>query len=237
MKSIRLNKFIAESGICSRRKAEDLILQGRVEVNKQVVIELSFSIDPEEDVVRLDGELIKPKKHIYLLMNKPRGVVTTTSDEKNRTTVLDIIKIKEKIFPVGRLDYNTTGVLLLTNDGDFSFYLTHPKNKIQREYSVKIDRPLSKEDVEKFKKGVFIEGVRGKFISVEFPNENSFKFVKVVSEEGRNHFVKNMFKTLGYTVLGLHRERYGIFIADVPIGAYRNLTDDEIKSIKKKYEK
>ncbi len=237
MKSTRLNKFIAESGVCSRRKAEELILQGRIEVNKQTVIELAFKIDPDVDNVTLDGEVIKPKGHIYLLMNKPRGVVTTTSDEKNRMTVLDIIKVKEKVFPVGRLDYNTTGVLLLTNDGDFSFYLTHPKNKIQREYSVKLDRTLNKEDAEKLMKGVFIDGVRGRFISVNFPNENSFKFVQVVSEEGRNHFVKNMFKTLGYTVVGLHRDRYGDFTADIPIGSYRFLSDDEIKSVKKRYEK
>lgn len=237
MKSIRLNKFIAESGVCSRRKAEELILQGRIEVNKQAVIELAYKIDPDEDIVSLDGEIIKLKRHIYVLMNKPRGVVTTTSDEKNRRTVLDIIKVSEKVFPVGRLDFNTTGVLLLTNDGDFSYYLTHPKNKIKREYSVKLDRPLNREDAEKLKKGVFIDGVRGKFIDVVFPNENSFKFVQVVSVEGRNHFVKNMFKTLGYTVVGLHRDKFGDFIADVPVGAYRYLSDDEINSVKKRYEK
>jgi len=237
MKLIRLNKYIAESGVCSRRKAEELILQGRVEVNNVTAADLAFKIDPENDKVALDGEIIKPKRHVYMLMNKPRGVVTTTSDEKKRRTVLDIVKSNEKVFPVGRLDYNTTGVLLLTNDGDFSFYLTHPRNKIHREYSVKLDRPLNREDADKLLKGVFIEGVRGKFISVEFPKENAMKFVRVVSEEGRNHFVKNMFKALGYTVLGLHRDRFDIFMADVPEGRYRLLTDEEINSVKKRYEK
>lgn len=237
MKLIRLNKFIAESGICSRRKAEELILQGRIEVNRKAVVDLGHKIDVDEDNVTLDGEAIKPMRHIYLLMNKPKGVVTTTADEKKRKTVLDIVNVKEKIFPVGRLDYNTTGVLLLTNDGDFSYYLTHPKHKIQREYSVNLDRPLSFEDVEKLKKGVFIDGVRGKFVSVVFPNAKSNKFVNVVSEEGRNHFVKNMFSTLSYTVTGLHRERFGDFVADIPVGTYRGLSDEEIYSVKKKYEK
>jgi len=237
MKVLRLNKFIADSGICSRRKAEEYILQGRIEVNGQTVIELGFKIDPETDKVSLDGEFIKIKQHIYLLLNKPKGVVTTTSDEKNRRTVLDLINIREKIFPVGRLDYNTTGVLLLTNDGDFSYYLTHPKNKIEREYSVKLDRPLNPEDTAKLKKGVFIDGVRGKFIDVIFPNEKSQKFVQVISQEGRNHFVKNMFRTLGYTVTGLHRNRYGFFTDDIPVGAYRFLTDEEISNVKKNYEK
>jgi 23S rRNA pseudouridine2605 synthase len=237
MKLIRLNKFIAESGICSRRKADELILQERIQVNSKTVSDLGSKIDPDVDKVSYDGETINIIKHVYVLMNKPKGVVTTTADEKNRRTVVDLVAIKEKVFPVGRLDYNTTGVLLLTNDGDFAYYLTHPKNKVRREYSVNLDRSLSKEDAEKMKKGVFIDGVRGKFISVVYPNENSGKFVVVTTEEGRNHFVKNMFQTLGYTVTGLNRDRFGDFTADIPTGSFRILTDIEVNRVKEKYEK
>ncbi len=138
----RLNKFIADSGITSRRKAEELILQGRVTVNNKTIVQLAFNIDVENDEVTVDGEKIKPAEHVYYLLNKPRGVVTTTDDEKKRMTVTDIIKSKQKIFPIGRLDFNTTGVLILTNDGDFAQKLIHPKNNIIREYEVKLDKEL-----------------------------------------------------------------------------------------------
>ena len=128
----RLNKYIAESGITSRRKSDELILQGRVTVNNKVIAELGYKIDSEHDNVMVDGEKVNPRRHIYFLLNKPSGVVTTTDDEKKRRTVVDLINVNEKIFPVGRLDYNTTGVLLLTNDGEFSNFLTHPRNKIPK---------------------------------------------------------------------------------------------------------
>ena len=138
----RINKFIAESGITSRRKAEELILQGRVSVNNKVIIELSYRINPDRDEVFIDGERVKTVKYAYYLLNKPKGTISTTNDEKNRKTVVDLINTKEKIYPVGRLDYNTTGVLLLTNDGDFSNLLTHTKNKVPKIYEVKLDKPL-----------------------------------------------------------------------------------------------
>lgn len=226
---MRLNKFIADSGIASRRKSEELILQGRITVNKKTIKELSFKVDPDTDEVFFDGERIAPKKHLYFLLNKPKGVVTTTSDDKKRMTVVELIKTKEKIFPVGRLDYNTTGVLLLTNDGNFSNLLTHPKNKVPRTYEAKLDRQLSDEDVNKLLKGIFIDGVRGKFISVIFAKKNSKKNVDVTAVEGRNHFVKNMFRALGYTVTELNRKSYGNFEADVPVGRYRIITASEIR--------
>ena len=141
----RLNKFIADSGITSRRKAEELILQGRVTVNNKTIVQLAFNIDVENDEVTVDGEKIKPAEHVYYLLNKPKGVITTTDDEKNRMTVIDLIKSKQKIFPIGRLDFNTTGVLILTNDGDFAQKLIHPKNNIIREYEVKLDKELELE--------------------------------------------------------------------------------------------
>ena len=136
---VRLNKYIADSGITSRRKSEELILNGRISVNGKVVRELSFKVTPGKDAVKFDGDRILPKRHQYFLMNKPKGTITSTKDEKNRKTVLDLIKTKEKIFPVGRLDYNTTGVLLLTNDGNFSNLMTHPKNLVSRKYEATID--------------------------------------------------------------------------------------------------
>ncbi|MHB1687510.1 MAG: pseudouridine synthase [Ignavibacteriaceae bacterium] len=231
----RLNKFISDSGICSRRKAEEMILQGRVSVNNKTIDKLFFKVDPAKDKVFLDGEKIAPKRHLYFLLNKPMGVVTTTEDEKNRKTVVELIKTKEKIFPVGRLDYNTTGVLLLTNDGDFSNLLTHPKNKVPREYEVRLDRPLTEEDIDKLQTGVFIESRRGKFNKIFFTNKNSKKFVNVVAIEGRNHFVKKMFAALSYTVVSLNRLSYAGIKADIPQGAYRQLSKDEISGVINNY--
>lgn len=232
---VRLNKYIADSGVASRRKAEELILQGRVSVNNKIMMELSFKVDEDKDEVLLDGERIAPRKHIYILMNKPKGVVTTTSDEKGRRTVLDLLKIKEKIYPVGRLDFNTTGVLILTNDGDFTNLLTHPRNNVPREYEVLIDRPLEDKDKETLLKGVYIEQEKGVFQKITFPKKNSRTYLLVTATEGRNHFVKKMFGALAYDVKALNRRSFAGFFADVPPGAYRNLSDDEIKRIIQKY--
>jgi len=219
----RINKFIAESGITSRRKAEELILQGRVSVNNKVVNELSYRINTDRDEVFIDGERIKTKKNIYYLLNKPKGTICTASDEKNRKTVVDLIKTREKIYPVGRLDYNTTGVLLLTNDGDFSNLLTHPKNKVPKIYEVKLDKPLDETDKKELLKGVFIDRRRGKFTKVTFANP------------GRNHFVKRMFVALGYNVKSLNRKSFAGIKADIPLGTYREMNKTEIQKLIDKY--
>ncbi len=234
-KMMRLNKFIAGTGITSRRKAEELILQGRVTVNSRTITDLAFKVDPGKDEISLDGEKIKSRKHLYYLLNKPGGVVTTTSDEKNRKTVVDLIKTNERIYPVGRLDYNTTGVLILTNDGDFSQLLTHPGNKVPREYEVKLDKPLMAEDYEKLLKGVFIRGSRGKFVKIIAVNRNSYSHLRVTAVEGRNHFVKNMFGALGYKVLALDRISFAGIKADISNGKYRKLTEQEVSLIIEKY--
>lgn len=234
---IRLNRYLSECGFDSRRKSEELIKQGRVEVNNRVVIDLSTKIDTDNDIVTVDGEKVKQKKKVYFLLNKPKGVITSTSDERNRKTVVDLIPVKEKIFPVGRLDYDTTGVLLLTNDGEFSNFLMHPKNKIIREYEVHIDKPLEKQDKEKLLKGIFLKGKKGRFNSVNFPKHNNMKMVIISTEEGRNHFVKNMFFMLGYKVEALKRISYcGFTVNDLPIGGYKKLSFSEVQSIIKKYE-
>jgi 23S rRNA pseudouridine2605 synthase len=232
---VRLNKYLANCAAGSRRKVEELILQGRVEVNNKTVIELASQIDEEHDVVKVDGVKLNPRRHVYYLLNKPKGVITSTADEKDRRTVLDLIDTQDNIFPAGRLDYNTTGVLILTNDGDFSNLVTHPRNRIPREYEALLDRPLESPDKEKLLKGIYIEGGRGKFKYLTFPKKNNFAFVLVTAVEGRNHFVKKMFAALGYTVKALNRVSFAGLQADVPLGKYRKLTQSEIEEIRNKY--
>jgi 23S rRNA pseudouridine2605 synthase len=235
MTKVRINKFLADSGISSRRKSEEYILQGRVAINDKIVTEFSHKVDIEKDIVTLDGEKIKPKKNIYILLNKPKGYITTVSDDRNRRTVMDLVKSKERIYPVGRLDYDTTGLLFLTNDGELSQLLTHPGNKVPREYEVKLDRPLDENDRLKLLQGVLLEGKKGKFIKITFPWQKNKEIVSVVCEEGRNKFVKRMFRKLDYTVLELNRLSFAGIMLDIPTGKSRNLTFSEIEQLKQKY--
>ncbi len=233
---MRLNKFLSEAGVASRRKADELISQGRVMVNGKTVTKLGIDIDPENDKVTVDGEKVKPARKVYFMLNKPKGVVATTSDERGRPTVVDLIITNYKIFPVGRLDFNTTGLLLLTNDGEFANKLTHPRNKFERIYIAKINLPLQDKDVNRFLKGIFVDGRKSRFTKVEFLHKTNRKKVIVGTVEGRNHFVKKMFETLGYKVLELHRESFGNFtLGNLKTGEYRKLTKEEIEeTIKRK---
>ena len=231
--TMRLNKFIADCGIASRRKAEDYILTGRISVNDKIIMDLSYKVDAEKDTILFDGEKISVKRKLYLLMNKPKGVITSTDDEKNRKTVIDLIKTNERIYPVGRLDYNTTGVLILTNDGEFKNLLTHPANHVPREYEVMLDKYLTEKDEEQLLKGVYLDGKKGKFMKIKLSKNR--KNVTVNCVEGRNHFVKNMFGALGYTVQSLNRKSFAGLTADVPVGGYRKLSDTEIKKIINEY--
>ena len=228
---MRLNKFIAECGISSRRKAEEFILQGRVVVNNKTVTELSCNVNPEEDEIFLDGERLKLEQHVYFLLNKPKGVVTTTNDEKKRIAVTDLIKSNYKIFPVGRLDFNTTGVLILTNDGNFANKLIHPKNNIIREYEVRLDRELEIKDENILLTGVYLDNKKGKFVSVVFKKKKDRKTLTVTCTEGRNHFVKKMFGALKYNVERLHRKSFAGIVDDIPVGSFRKLTRDEIQKL------
>jgi 23S rRNA pseudouridine2605 synthase len=231
----RINKFIADSGITSRRKAEELILQGRVSVNDSVIVNLGYRIDPDRDKVFIDGERIRTRSNVYYLLNKPRRVISTTSDERNRNTVVDLINTKEKIYPVGRLDYNTTGILLLTNDGEFSNLLTHPKNKVPKKYEVRLDRELDERDKLKLIKGVMIDRKKGRFLNINQLNPTERKLVEVECVEGRNHFVKKMFEALGYNVKKLNRSLFAGLKTDIPVGKYRELTKKEVQKIIDKY--
>lgn len=232
---IRLNKFLSDCGIASRRKTEEFILQGRVTVNGKTINTLSCAVNPAKDKVALDGETIKAKKLLYFLLNKPKGYITSTNDEKGRKTVVELIDTIDNIFPIGRLDYNTTGVLLLTNDGDFTNFLAHPRSKIPREYEARINKPLKFEDESKFLKGFYIDGKKGKFVSIEI-QKNDPTLVKVITVEGRNHFVKKMFAAAGYFVNALDRTGYGPFThKKIPVGAYRIVRESEIEEVYKEY--
>jgi len=229
---VRLNKYISSCGVASRRKSEELIANGRVTVNGDVTYKLGTKINSESDEVSVDGEILRTRNKVYYLLNKPKGVVTTTKDEKKRKTVTDLINTNEKIFPVGRLDYNTTGVLILTNDGEFSNFLTHPKNAIEREYEVLLDKSLSKIDKLKTLTGIYIDNKKGVFKNVSFPKKNNFCLVRVITLEGRNHFVKKMFDMLNYRVQQLDRIRFGkINVRNLQKGEYRLITSPELQRI------
>ena len=232
---IRINKFLAMSGVASRRKAEEYILEGRVDVNGNTIISLSFMVDPDKDKVSLDGEPLKFEEKVYYILNKPSGYITTVEDDKNRPTVMELIKTSKRIFPVGRLDYDTTGVLILSNDGEFANVMLHPKNKILRTYEVKLDKPFEQSHLEPLLKGVSIEGGKGKFESVKVDRKNP-RNLTVECTEGRNLFVKRMFRKMGYFVDKLHRSKFaGFNVNDIKSGAYRQASNQEIQDVLAKY--
>ncbi len=234
--TVRLNKFISQCGFTSRRKSEEYIKEARVTLNGKVIYDLSIKIDPSSDEVCIDGEKLHPQKKVYYLLNKPKGFITSTDDEKNRKTVISLIKTNIKIFPVGRLDFNTTGTLLLTNDGEFANFLTHPKNKISRQYKVQLDKPLTKEDKIILLKRIILDKRRSKFTKISFPINRNYKIVNVETVEGRNHFVKNMFARLNYKVISLHRNSFGgISANNIALGHFVKLSYTEINYLYKKY--
>lgn len=229
-KKIRLNKYLSECGIASRRKSEELIKDGRVSVNGKIVTDFAYEVLLESDDVRVDGEKVKPDQKIYFILNKPKGFITSTKDEKGRNTVINLIKTNKAIFPVGRLDYDTTGVLLLTNDGDFANALTHPSKKIIREYIAGLDKELTKEHRERLLKGITLDRRKSIFKRIYFPKKKNYKIVGVEVLEGRNHFVKRMFNSLGYEVKSLERVKFGEFtVDDLPVGKSRKLSYTEIR--------
>ena len=227
----RLQKVIANSGICSRRKAEELIKEGRVKVNNIIVRELGVKVSSKDKIKVDDKELSKENK-VYYLLNKPRGVITSVNDEKSRKTVVDLIPCRERIYPVGRLDYDTTGVLLLTNDGDFANILMHPNDKIEKVYVVKVRGIIKGDSINELKSGVVIDGVKTEKAKVKLRRtdyKSNTSFLTVTIHEGRNHQVKKMFEAVGFPVLKLKREREFIFdLSGLKSGEYRKLTPKEV---------
>ena len=228
----RLQKVIANSGYCSRRKAEELILEGKVLVNGNIVRELGTKVSHDDDI-EVDGLSIKKDHNYeYYLLYKPRGVVTTTNDDKGRKTVVDLIDTTARIYPVGRLDYDTTGVLLLTNDGVFANGLMHPANEIDKVYIAKVEGILSGYDVKRLKDGIMIDGRKTAKCHVKVRSIDKKKntcIVELVIHEGRNHQVKKMIEAVGKKVIKLKRERFGIFdLSGLKASEYRRLTAKEV---------
>ncbi|CUS82013.1 pseudouridine synthase [Candidatus Kryptobacter tengchongensis] len=232
---IRLNKYLAMCGIASRRKADELIQQGRVAVNGEVITQLGIKIDPRKDKVTVDGKPVKPEeKLVYIVLNKPKDCITTVKDEKGRRTVLDLVKVKQRIFPVGRLDRNTTGVLLLTNDGELAYRLMHPKYKIEKAYKVEIDKPIKPEDIEKLKRGIMLDGRKTEACDIYILPDSDRKELGITIHEGRYRQIRRMFERLGYKVRKLHRVSFGgITVSGMKRGEWRYLTEKEIRKLKK----
>jgi len=232
---MRLNRYVAQSGICSRRKAVDLVKAGQVKVNGEIILEPGYIVQPD-DVVSYQGKDIKPdSKKIYILLNKPTDPITTLSDEKGRKTVMDIVgrTIKERIFPVGRLDRETTGLLLLTNDGDLAQKLSHPSFKVKKFYHVTLDRPLLQNDLEAIKKGVELEDGVISVEGVDYIEEKPKNEIGIEIHVGKNRIVRRIFEHLGYTVERLDRTYYaGLTKKDLPRSHYRVLNEREIVMLK-----
>lgn len=232
--AIRLNRFLALAGVGSRRKNDGLILSGVVKVNGRIVRELGVKVNPYSDRVTVDGQSVDVQRKVYyILFNKPKDCITTLSDEKGRTTVMDYVKIFDRIYPIGRLDRNTTGVLLLTNDGEFANAMMHPKNEIERVYHVRLESGLPDEDLKKLKRGIRLEeGIaKPKQVAVIPGTKRAEIFVSLL--EGHNREVRRMFETLGHNVKGLDRISFGgLTIEGVPRGKWRHLTRPEIKYLR-----
>jgi len=231
----RIQKVIAASGYCSRRKAEELVLQGRVKVDGKTVTELGFLVN-EKNEIEIDNLKIEREDKVYYLLNKPRGVVTTTKDDKNRKTVIDLIDTTKRIYPVGRLDYDTTGALLLTNDGEFSNLMMHPKNKIEKVYTAKLDGVIKGEAIQKLKSGVIIDKnviVKASRVKLRKVDNNSqTSFVEITIHDGKNHQVKKMFEAVGIRVDKLKRDRIAFLdVTSLNSGEYRELTKKEVHQL------
>ena len=235
---VRLQKYLAEAGIASRRKCEELILSGKVLVNDVLVTELGTKVNTEKDVVKYNGNVVKPvEEKVYILLNKPIGYVTTAKDQFNRDTVLDLVKIKERVVPVGRLDMYTSGALLLSNDGEFVNKLTHPRNEINKTYNVTVKGIISKDDVERLSSGVTLDDgyitkpAKVKILKID--DEKDISRIQIMIHEGKNRQVRRMCESIGKKVLALHRRKIGnLEVKNLKLGTWRYLTDKEINLLK-----
>jgi len=226
---IRLNKYLANSGICSRREADTFIAAGSVSVNGKTITEMGHKVS-EDDTVRFDGRVISPEKKEYILLNKPKNFITTTRDEKGRRTVMELISkaSKSRLVPVGRLDRNTTGLLLFTNDGDMAKKLTHPKHEVRKIYHVELNKNLSSEDYRKIQAGLELEDGPVVVDELSFIDNKPKKEVGIKIHSGRNRIVRRIFEHLGYKVIKLDRVVFaGLTKKDLPRGHWRRLTEQE----------
>lgn len=238
--SMRLQKYLAECAVASRRKSEELIKNGKIQVNGKIVTELGTKINPDTDIVEYNGKVIKPEtQKVYILLNKPIGYVTTTKDQFKRDSVTDLVKIGKRLVPVGRLDMYTSGALILTNDGDFVYKVTHPKYEIEKTYIATVKGIIKDEDVEKLRRGVKIEDYTSKPAKVKIlktDEEKNISRIEITIHEGKNREVRKMCETIGYKVMALHRSKIaGIGVKDIPLGKWRYLTKTEVAKITKKH--
>ncbi|WP_446745675.1 pseudouridine synthase [Silvibacterium acidisoli] len=238
----RLQKIIAAAGICSRRKAEEMILEGRVQINGKVVTELGTRADAAKDHIRVDGKLLQgPERPRYYLMNKPKGYVTTVSDPENRPTVMDLVRGGERVFPVGRLDYASEGLLLLTNDGNLANALTRAAAKVEKTYLVKVAGRPAESDLEHLRGGVMIERGRpgsheGRVMTapakIRLFRDGDNPWYEIILIEGRNRELRKMFEEIGHHVEKIRRVGYGPLVLDVEPGKIRELSDEEVDTLR-----
>lgn len=231
----RLQKVIAASGYTSRRKAEELIAKGKVMVNNEIVTELGYKVNSKDEII-IEGLKLEKEEFEYYLFNKPRGVITTTKDDKGRKTVMDFFESNKRLYPVGRLDYDTTGALLITNDGDFANLMSHPSQMVNKIYLAKLEGIINGEAINKIKDGIKIDG------SMIYPSRVKLKrkdkktntsFVEIIVHDGKNHEIKKIFEAVGYRVEKLTREAYGPFCLEtLKSGESRKISAYDIKKIK-----
>ena len=239
MEEIRLQKYLANNGIASRRKCEELIMQGRVKVNGEVVTELGTKINPDKDIIEYNGKTIKNTntEHTYILLNKPIDYVTTVKDQFNRNTVLDLVKTNKRLVPVGRLDMYTSGAIILTDDGDFVYKITHPKHEIPKTYNVTVVGKVTGEEVEQLKNGVDI----GEFVTskaevkiLKIDEQKNISRLQITIHEGKNRQVRRMCEAIGKKVISLHRSKIGnLTVKDLPLGTWRYLKKKEVETLLK----
>lgn len=237
MEEIRVQKFLAECGIASRRKCEEFITEGRVKVNG-VTVELGAKVNPEKDKVEFDDKEVRAtkKEYTYILLNKPIGVVTTAEDQFERETVLDLVKVKTRVVPVGRLDMYTSGALILTDDGDFIYKVTHPKHEINKTYTVTLIGTVTDDDIEKLRAGVEIEGgyltkpAKARIMKID--EQKNISRVEITIHEGKNRQVRKMCEAIGKKVVALHRAKIGnLGVKDLKLGTWRYMTKKEVEQI------
>ena len=234
---IRLQKFLAEAGIASRRKSEELILAGVIFVNGKVIKELGTKIKPNQDIVEYNNKRIQINKdYIYILLNKPIGYVTTVKDQFNRDSVMDLVKVKQRVVPVGRLDMYTSGALILTNDGDFVYQVTHPKHEIEKTYTVTIKGIIKNVEIEELKLGVKIDDnyvtKPAKVKILKTDEEKNQSRLEITIHEGKNRQIRKMCEVIGHSVLALHRSKIaGIGVKDLQLGKWRYLNLNEVDKI------
>lgn len=224
---LRLQKILSQAGIASRRKAEELITEGRIKVNGKVA-ELGSKADPDKDKILFDNKPVATQKKVYLALNKPKGYLSTVTDDRNRKTIMDLVKSKQKVFPVGRLDKDAQGLILITNDGDWANKIMHPRYEVSKTYEVKLDHSISNQDLAKLKKGVVVDKRKVTPSLVK----STKGAITITIHEGRKHIIKRMFEELGYTVTFLKRIQIGqLRLGTLPLGKTRTLTIKEIEKL------